>query len=328
MIKRILFLTLIALVILPLTGCNTTVSAEQKSPLKIGWSLWPGYYPLILAEKQGYFKERGLAVDARLYRNPTDIPADFTAGKLDGALVTAFDALPINARSANNISPIVMISDYTTTRDAIVATSAISSPADLKGKTIGVALDSYAEVLLRAMLEQAGLSVNDVTLVDVPAEKIPAELGVTIDAGHTYDPYVAQAVGKGHHVIFTGAQTPGLLASVLVARQSVLKDRPEDVRAFVDAFFEAQAWWRQHQIEGSNIIAEATGQRPEDIKLDGLRLYDQADNLDAFGDVLAPKSLYNSLDKDMKYLLGSGTLNSQPNLNQLIDPSYLQKALP
>ena len=326
--KQILFLTLLVLVILPLTGCTTATPTEEKPPLKIGWSLWPGYYPLVLADKLGYFESRGLNVDARLYPNFTDVPADFAAGKLDGALVTVFDALPINARSTGDIAPIVMISDYTTTGDAIVATSAISSLADLKGKTIAVAFDSYAEVLIRGMLEQAGLSANDVTLVDVPAEQVAAELGVTIDAGHTFDPFVARAVDQGHHVIFTGAQTPGLLLDVLVARQSTLKDRPEDMRAFIDAFFSAQEWWRQHQLEGSRLIADATGQQPEDINFDGLRLYDRADNLTAFSDILAPKSLYNSLEGNMKYLLDSGTLNSQPNLNQLIDPSYLQNALP
>jgi NitT/TauT family transport system substrate-binding protein len=322
--KRSLFLALMVMAILLQTGCQTAASAKGKPPLKIGWSLWPGYYPIILAEKQGYFEKYGLQVDARLLPNSADVPAEFAAGKLDGALVTVFDALPINARSTNDISPVIMITGYTTTGDAIVATKDITSLADLKGKTIGVAFDSYAEVLIRAMLEQAGLSANDVTLVDVPAEQVPQELGHTIDAGHTNDPYVAQAVADGNHVIFTGAQAPGLLLNVLIARQSTLKDRPEEMRAFVKAFFEAQQWWRQHQIEGSNIIAAATGQKPEDINIDGLRLYDRADNLSAFEDILSPKSLFNSLDENMKFLLGSGTLNSQPNLNQLIDPSYLQ----
>jgi NitT/TauT family transport system substrate-binding protein len=322
--NRTMFLALLGLTLLLLTGCSATTPLEEKPPLKIGWSLWPGYYPIILADKLGYFKERGLNVDARLYPNFTDVPAEFAAGKLDGALVTVFDALPINARSAGSISPVVMISDYTTTGDAIVATPAVSSVADLKGKTIAVAFDSYAEVLIRAMLEQAGLSANDVTLVDVPAEQVPQELGRTIDAGHTYEPFVAQAVANGNHAIFTGSQTPGLLLDVLIAKQSTLKDRPQDMRAFIDAFFEAQAWWRQHQIEGSKIIAEATGQQPEDISLDGLRLYDRSDNLSAFGDILSPKSLYNSLDGNMKYLLSSGTLSNQPDLSQLIDPSYLQ----
>src|SRR5512140_2567070 len=127
--KRILFLALIMLTILLLPGCNTAASAEQKAPLKIGWSLWPGYYPLILADKLGYFEKHGLRVDARFYQNFTDVSADFAAGKLDGALMRAFDALPINARSSTSISPIVLITDYVTTGDAIVATSAITSPA-------------------------------------------------------------------------------------------------------------------------------------------------------------------------------------------------------
>ena len=325
MMKKSLYLTLLLTAIFLLAACNATTPIEQKPPLKIGWSLWPGYYPIILADKLGYFKSRGLNVDARFYENFADIPVDFTAGKLDGALVTVFDALPINARSAQENSPIVMITDNTTTGDAIVATSAISTVADLKGKRIAVAFDSYAEVLIRAMLEQAGLSPNDVTLVDIPPAQVPEQLGRTIDAGHTFDPFTARAVEQGNHVIFTGVQTPGLLLDVLVARQLVLKDRPEDMRAFIDAFFEAQAWWRQHQIEGNRIIAEATGQKPEDINLDGLRLYDRADNLKSFIEAAAPNSLHRSLDGNLSYLLTSGTLNSAPQLSQLMDWSFLSK---
>ena len=325
MMKKILYLALLVTAILLFAACNTTTPTDQKPPLRIGWSLWPGYYPLILADKLGYFKARGLNVDARFYENFADIPIDFTAGKLDTALVTVFDALPINARSASEVSPIVMITDNTTTGDAIVATSAITSIADLKGKTIAVAFDSYAEVLVRAMLKQAGLSANDVTLVDIPPEEVPAQLGRTIDAGHTFDPFITQAVDQGNHVIFTGVQTPGLLLDVLIARQSTLKDRPADVRAFIDAFFAAQEWWRQHQIEGSHIIAEATGQKPEDISLDGLRLYDRADNLKSFIEASAPNSLYRSLDGNLTYLLDSGTLNNRPQLSQLMDGTFLNK---
>ncbi len=50
------------------------------------------------------------------------------------------------------------------------------------------------------------------------------------------------SVEQKSHVIFTGAQTPGLLLDRLVMRQSLLKNRPEDVRAFTDAFLEAQEW--------------------------------------------------------------------------------------
>jgi NitT/TauT family transport system substrate-binding protein len=325
MMKKSLYLALLVTAILLLAACNTTTSVEQKPPLKIGWSLWPGYYPLILADKLGYFKSRGLNVDARYYESFADIPIDYTAGKLDAALVTVFDALPINARSASEVSPIVMITDNTTTGDAIVATSAISTVADLKGKRVAVAFDSYAEVLIKAMLKQAGLTANDVTLVDIPPEEVPTQLGRTIDAGHTFDPFITQAVDQGNHVIFTGVQTPGLLLDVLIARQSVLKDRPEDMRAFIDAFFAAQEWWRQHQIEGSTIIAEATGQQPEDITTDGLRLYDRADNLKSFIEASAPSSLYRSLDGNSAYLQDSGTLNSSPQLSQLMDWSFLSK---
>ncbi len=323
--KRMLGVILLLAALGVLTGCATITPVEQKPPLKIGWSLWPGDYPVVLADKLGYFKDRGLNVDLRFYTNNTDVVADYAAGKLDGALVTVFDALPINARAGAENSPIVLIADNTTTGDAIVATPVISSVADLKGKTIGVKFGSYAEVLIHAMLDQAGLTPDDVHLVDVPPEEVPQQLGKTIDAGHTYAPYIAQTVEQGNHVIFDGTKTPGLLLDVLVARQSVLKNRPQDMRAFVDGYLAAQEWWRQNQIQGSRVIAEATGQKPEEISLDGLRLYDRQDNLDAFIQAAAPNSLYHSLDGNLTYLLNNGALSTRPEINQLMDWSFLAK---
>ncbi len=317
-------LGVIALVMLMLAGCSSTAAQSEKPPLKIGWSQWAGWYPLILADKLGLFEKRGIEVEPVYYEIASDTNIDYVAGKLDGALVTAFDVLPINARGARDRSPVVMVTDNTVEGDAILATPDIRTPADLKGKTLAVAFDSYAEVLLRAMLQKYGLSAEDVHLVDIPPEEVPAQLGKTIDAGHTYAPFISEAVKQGQHVIFTGAETPGLLLDVMIMRESALKERPDNVRALIDAFFEAQEWWRQNRLKGNSIIAEATGQRVEDVNTEGLRLYDRNDNLKAFTDPSAADSLYNSLNGNLQYLLDSGTLNSRPDLNPLMDSSFLK----
>lgn len=318
------FLIWIVAAALLLAGCSSAVAQQDKPPLRIAWSAWGGWYPLILAEKLGLFQKRGLKVDLQYHDVYGDVPSDYAAGRVDGAMVTPYDTLLLNARQSHDLAPFILETDRTTTADAIVAVPGIKSPADLKGKTLAVAYDSYAEVMVREMLRKNGLTAQDVKLVDIPPEEVPAQLGKTIDAGHTYAPYIAPLVAQGNQILFTGNDVPGLLTDGLIIRSSVLKERPQDVRALIDAFFEAQEWWRNHRIEGSRMIAEAIGLRPEDITDEGIRLLDRADNLRVFSDASAPDSVYSSLNANLKYLLESGTLTLKPDLNQLIDPAYLQ----
>jgi NitT/TauT family transport system substrate-binding protein len=321
--KRMFIPTICALLMLTAAGCDsttsTTSSTQGKAPLRIGWTLWPGFYPLVLAQS------RGVNMQPVFYENTRDLSADYAAGKLDGALVKAYDILPLNTRQSANLSPIVLVTNSTTDADAIVATANIQTPADLKGKKLGVAFDTYAEMQVRNMLEKYGVSTNEVTLIDLPPEKVVEEMGRgTIDAGHTYEPYLSQAIDAGYHAIFTNKEMPNQLLDVLTVRDSVLKERPADVRALITGFLSAQESWRQTQGASARIIAEATGLNPDNISLDGLRLYDRADNIEAFLETNNANSLYNSLDGILTYLLNTGILDSQPDLTQLINANFIQ----
>jgi NitT/TauT family transport system substrate-binding protein len=319
--KRMLILTICALLMLIAAGCDSTTSTaqDQTPPLRIGWTLWPGFYPLVLAQS------RGVNVQPVLYDSTVALSADYAAGKLDGALVKAYDILPLNTRQSTNLSPIVLVTNSTSNADAIVATANIRTPADLKGKRLGVAFDTYAEMQVRTMLEKYGVPIDEVTLIDLPPEKMAEEMDRgTIDAGHTYEPYLSQATDAGYHVIFSNKEMPNQLLDVLTVRDSVLKERPADVRALITGFMSAQEWWRQSQGAGAIIVGEATGLSPDDISLDGLRLYDRADNLVAFLETNHAGSLYNSLDENLTYLLNTGTLNSRPDLTQLINANFIQ----
>jgi NitT/TauT family transport system substrate-binding protein len=315
---------LIILAVLLAAGCAASQPTEQR-PLKIGWQVWPGWYPALLADHLGYFESRGLKVQLIPYEILGDANIDFAAGKLDGVFQTVFDVLPVNARQNRTVSPVVLITDNTLEADSIVAIPSILNPADLKGKRLGVKLGSYAEVLVRAMLNKNGLSPADVQLTDLPPEAAAEHLGKTVDAIHTYEPYLSELVAQGNNVIFTGAETPGLLLDVLTMSDAAVKQRPAEVREFIDAFFAAQEWWANHRIEGNRVIAEATDQGPEDIKTDGIRLYRRSDNQYAFTNPSASDSLRSSLEGNLQFLLEIGALSVRPDLDKLINPDFLQR---
>lgn len=321
---RTLFTAVIVALLSVACGASTP-QAIVRPPLTVGWILWGGWYPIVIAQKQGLFEKHGVAVNPVLYDIYSQIPSDFASGKLDGALVSLYDILPVESRNPSHPDKVVMITDDTVGADAILADPSIKSVADLKGKKLGVKLGSYIEVMVAQMLEQNHMTTSDVTLVNVePENAIMALQSHQVDAAHTYEPFVSQAENQGYHTLFTSAQTPGLMPNVLAFSASVMENRPEDVKAFVAAWLEAQAYWQANPAAGDKLIADATGQKPEDISLKGIALRSLKDNEKAFQAGTDTTSVYYSAQLNLNFLIQSGNITKAPNTQTLLDPSFLK----
>ena len=146
-----------------------------------------------------------------------------------------------------------------------------------------------------------------------------------MDAGHTYPPFDTQATQKGYHSVFSSAETPGLIPDFFVFRTSVTTERPEDVRAFIAAFFEAQEWMLANSGEANALIAEATGQKPEDISFEGIKLFNAADNAATFTQGESTSSIFFTTQLYVDFYILTGRLSAAPDLNQLLDDSFLPK---
>lgn len=318
--KTYRFLSSLLIAVFILSACGAP--AKQPPPLKVGWSLWPGWYPLVIAQEKGIFKKHGVEVELTFYPLYNQTLSELDSGKVDAGALVVGDALPLATEGRTKI---VLITDNSNGGDSIVASTDIASPADLRGKRIGVGLGTFGEVLVREMLKRNHISIGDVTLVNVAPEELPAELGKTVDAGHTFEPFTTEATQKGFHAVFSSAETPGLIPDVFVFRSKVAAERPEDVRAFIAAFFEAQAWWLANPEEADAIIAKATGLKPEEISAGGLKLFTQADNIAAFKAGADTTSIFFTTQLYSDFQIQTGRLNSAPDLNQLLDASFLSQ---
>ena len=292
-------------------------------PLKVAWSLYPGYSPFVIAFEKGLITKHGGSVQPVLYDVSAKQLPDFEAHKLDGGFFAFADALTLAARSPGS-ARLVMIADNSDGADVIVAAPDITHVRDLKEKRIGTGIGSFRELLVRRMLEVHGLSVNDVFLVNMGPEEVPNAIPDIVQAGQTWDPFSAQAIAKDAHVIFSSSETPGLIPDVLVFRTTVIERRPDDVRAVVNAWFEALDFWRSHPTEGNAIIASATGRSPEDVSTDGIKLLDREANIRAFETHESSTSLLKSAEVNVEFLISTGVLNKAPNVQEFLDPSFLQ----
>jgi NitT/TauT family transport system substrate-binding protein len=118
------------------------------------------------------------------------------------------------------------------------ADSAIKTPADLKGKRIGVpALEGASFVGLRALLAAAGLKPDDVTLEVVGFNQVEALSAKRVDAAVVYsnnEPIRLAAQGQALNVIQV-SDYAALAANGILTNEATLANNPDLVRRFVRA---------------------------------------------------------------------------------------------
>jgi NitT/TauT family transport system substrate-binding protein len=314
---------LVTILLLPLAACRQDKPvAPERPPLKVGWHTWPGYFPIVIAADLDLFAKHGVAVEPILYESALFSHPDLQAGKIDGATGTLTDALLMDGRLPNNVR-VVLVTDHSDGGDVVVATAEVATVADLRGKRIGARLGSFSELFVRTMLQMNHLTQADVTLLKVEPQDVPTAMPDVIQAGHTWEPGISQALTKGHHIIFSSSDTPGLIPDLVIFRTQVVETRPNEVRAFIAAWLEAVDYWQANPTQGNSVIAKVAGKEPGDISSEGLKLFNLQDNLKAFAPGPDTTSLYTSSEINRAFLINSGGLTSAPALERLLDASFI-----
>jgi NitT/TauT family transport system substrate-binding protein len=197
-------------------------TAGSAATLKIGYSDWPGYTVLEIANQKGWFKDAG--VDAQLvwFDYGPSIDA-FSAGKIDADCIVASDAMGTGAGGAP--SKFVALIDYSDGSDMIIGKAGVGSIKDLKGQKVGIELTLVEHMLLVEALAENGMTPNDVTLVGTPTNNTPQTLASgSVAAVGAWYPISYQALSQvaGSTRLFTSAQAKGLIYDVLAVNPSSL----------------------------------------------------------------------------------------------------------
>ena len=313
------------LLILPLLlacpGCAPEEPARPARPeLRIGWYLWPGWYPMAIAQDRGLFAKHGVQVKPVLYASYTSIFSDYAAGVLDGGFGGLYELLKINVPGMK----VVLVTDTSDGAEGLVALPSIRTPQELAGKRIGIQGGlTGSEFMVTTMLRRIGLSRADVTFVHVEPESVLEQMPGKIHAGYTWDPYLTKAVAEGNHILFTTADIPGMIPDVLALQGRIASERPDEVRALLRAWFEAVEFWRSNPEEAADSIARVTGLKKEDITLKGCRQYSLADNQTAFAPADRPISLHSVGREQIDFIMSMGDAARTPDLSQVLDGSFL-----
>lgn len=326
-VKRYWPAALLALVSALVLACGGDGGSTSK-PIKLGFSAWPGWFPWQVAEEAGIFKQVGVNVELVWFEGYTDSINALTAKKLDANSQTLNDTLSAAAAGAD--LRIVLVNDNSTGNDQIIADRSIRTPADLKGKRIGVEAGVVDHFLLALGLQKAGLTLKDVEVVNLETGAAAASFAAgQLDAVAAFAPFTTQALKRpGSHTLFSSKDFPGSIPDHLVVTAALVKDRPQDVQKLVNAWFMTLDYIKANPEAARAIMARRAGvSESEYAEYEaGTTIFSLHQNLMAFepGDDMT--HLRFAAQEVAQFLLDNGFIKKQPNLTNLFEPRFVRES--
>ena len=157
--------------------------------------------------------------------------------------------------------------EYSYLKTLTAAKAQVSSLPDLRGKRIAFTAGTGSEVYTLRLLEKAGLTKDDVTLVNLRPQDMPTALANgSVDAYDTWEPYVLQ----GRRVLGGDARpldTRGVYSETfnVVTRDDVVASRRPALRGFMEALVDAEGFIHAHRDEAIDVVSAAVGMDRADL---------------------------------------------------------------
>jgi len=232
---------------------------DQKT-IRLGINPWPGYEFLYLADQKNFFKEEGLDIELVELAALANIKRAFEQGRIDAMASTIIEAVEVSLHSEQKID-VVLVPDFSNGGDVILANKPLISIADLKGKKIGVELGLLGSFILSQALAKNGLSLDDVTMLNV--EQLNAKnqlLSENVAAIVTYPPFSTEILRQDSvNQIFSTAEIPGDVIDVVVVRENMLLNPTQWQQKLFTAWQRALDFAKSNPDEAYKIMAEREG---------------------------------------------------------------------
>jgi NitT/TauT family transport system substrate-binding protein len=310
-------------------GGSAGVTAAGSEPggatLHVGYSAWPGWFPLAVADQQGFFDAAGVDVELTFFADYISSLDALVAGSIDVNTQTLNDT--IFAVAAGSDQRIFVTNDNSTGNDAVICDTSITSIPDLAGKTIAAEPGVVDHFLLLQGLATEGLTEDDIDFVGLPTDAAAAAFaGGEFDCAAVFAPFTLQALEReGSHVLFSSADFPGAISDHFVATADAATDHPAELQKLVDAWYMTLDWIAANPDEATAIMAQAAGVTPEEYEqfAEGTTLFTAEQALDSFGDRADdPTSLHEMARRINPFLVESGLTENEADLTNLFMPEF------
>ena len=231
-------------------------------PVTVAYSPFESTALFWIAEDQGFFKNNGLNVIPQKYDSGAaaldgvvNSEADIALGISEFPLVRkAFENVPVRAIGSIDKGDFIYL---VARRD-----HGIVNVSDLKGKRIGTAKGTVAEFYLGRFLMLHGMTLRDITLVDVktPAGWVDDVAKGDIDAIATAQPYANSARDQlGDNAVSWSVHSSQPVAGLIISTDQWLSTHPEQAERFLRSLAEAEEYVHTHPTEARAIVQKWLG---------------------------------------------------------------------
>jgi NitT/TauT family transport system substrate-binding protein len=320
-------------------GCNSQSSEQTQSQeqttaddelikVSFGTSPWPTSMFAYLADEKGFFAENGLEVDLNTFGSFGDSLQAFVGGNLDIITAASPDTLAPFSQGAD--FQIIMMTDKSMGSDGMVASKDITSISDLAGKTVATELYSVDHMYLLSLLDEAGMSADDITLTNMTiADAGTAFIAGQVDAAVIWEPYLSRAVSEGDgNLLYSTKDNPDLITDCVAVSAKLLDESPKAIQAFVDSWYQAVEYWQENTDEANEIMAEALEVSAEDFAdmMETLYITTANDSLEAFEPAEGESSFITVNQSIAEFLKNLNVIENMPEVSEMINTEFLKNS--
>ncbi len=211
------------------TPAASVAHAQESTSVTLALDWYPNanHAGIYVARDQGYFA--GLDVEIVVPSDPTTVLQTVGAGRDTFGISYHSEVLFARAQEVPVVS-IAALVQHPLNSLMVLADSPIETPADLAGRSVAVTGLPADEAFLETMLREAGLSLDDVELINVGYDLLPSVFSERADAviGVYWTHETILAERQGTPVRFFRVEewgVPDHYELILVAGESVVADQ-------------------------------------------------------------------------------------------------------
>ena len=295
------------LILISLIACSNQQEVTKVS-LALDWYPNSNHAGIFYAKDLGLFSSANLEVEVYTPSDPSTILQTVGAGRdqfgisyQPDLLLARNEGVPVVAVSSIVRSPLNSI--------MTLGSSGISSPAQLKGRTIGYPGIPLNIGILESILDGQGLTMNDIELIDVGFDLVPALLSGRVDAVigafWSHESILIELEGKEVNILkFQDWGIPEYHELVLVTSEDYLAKNEGIVMEFIKAFNQGFESSIKDNEAAMDSLVKAFPEVNVELEKRGIKLLSplweesrSSKNLDSwnkFGDWMKSKGLINS----------------------------------
>ncbi|MEG3582350.1 MAG: ABC transporter substrate-binding protein [Chloroflexota bacterium] len=295
------------LILISLISCSNQQEVTKVS-LALDWYPNSNHAGIFYAKDLGLFSSANLEVEVYTPSDPSTILQTVGAGRdqfgisyQPDLLLARNEGVPVVAVSSIVRSPLNSI--------MTLGSSGISSPAELKGRTVGYPGIPLNIGILESILDGQGLTMNDIELIDVGFDLVPALLSKRVDAVigafWSHESILIELEGKEVNILkFQDWGIPEYHELVLVTSEDYLAKNEDIVMRFIKAFNQGFESSIKDNEAAMDSLVKAFPEVNVELEKRGIKLLSplweesrSSKNLDSwnkFGDWMKSKGLINS----------------------------------